>query len=407
MSPAEPNRFLLYLCVVLLLIQISAGTINREEYDQWAGARGMANVSRIHDQIMRTSPKDITSSILWQNAASAMLNTLKDKYSDYSINSPFDKNEGKVGIVVDWAEQLKIIDVIPNSPAYHAGIQTEDVIVKVNHTSVNEQLFTPHSKLERIISIISGLPNTPVHLLIERDGEQLPFVLMRKKANNPHEVTSAVLNGVGYIRLPDFTPGASARLRSGLSSLFSQDGWNGLVLDLRNNGGGDLTEALRVAGIFLGNVIVAQIEPEADSLSDNVLKYGKSKQFYHGKLAVLINNNTASASELLVAAIQHHNRGKLIGTSTYGKGQVQAVIPFCSGKGDFRFTVTQFYSPNGDVIDGKGVNPDIKVDESAAAQFAWERKVLSSLYSDTQIVPEISSDKAFYEAVRFLTETTE
>ena len=286
---------------------------------------------------------------------------LGDKYTEYIPKS--EMNEFKENITGSFVgigvymiadeESGKIIVYypIPESPAEKAGIKSGDAIINVDGKDYGYDDFNT------IADNIKGKEGTKVKLVIEREGEKIDFEITRQKIEtNP--ISSKVLNNnIGYIRLPSFDSDSSKRLKEKIDDLVSKNS-KALILDLRNNGGGIVDEATKIADYFLdkGNTIMTT----KDSNGKEEIEKTKNKKLYDLPIIILTNENTASASEILTAALKDNERAKVIGTKTFGKGVIQTVISLSDGSG-LKITTAEYFTPNGTEINKKGILPDIEV----------------------------------------------
>ena len=240
---------------------------------------------------------------------------------------------------------------IPESPAEKAGIKPGDAIISVNGVEYTSDDF------EKIADYIKGEIGTKVKLVIERDGKRLDFEITRQKIEvNP--ISSKILkNNIGYINFPSFDSDSSKRLKEKIDDLVSK-GAKSLILDLRNNGGGIVDESTKIADYFLdkGKTIMTTKDNKGKEETEKT----KTKITYDMPLVVLTNENTASASEILTAALKDNERAKVIGTKTYGKGVIQAVLTLSDGSG-IKITTAEYFTPKGTEINKKGISPDIEV----------------------------------------------
>ena len=313
----------------------------------------------------------IDKNYLWKNeideqklkdgAVEGYVKGLGDKYTEYIPKSEmkeFTENiTGSfvgVGIYMIADEESGRVIVyypIPESPAEKAGIKPGDAIISVNDVEYTSNDFN------KIADYIKGEAGTKVKLVIERDGKRLDFEIVRQKIEvNP--ISSKILkDNIGYINLPSFDSDSSKKLKEKIDELVSK-GAKSLILDLRNNGGGIVDEATNIADYFLdkGKTIMTT----KDNKGKEEVEKTKSKITYDMPLVVLTNENTASASEILTAALKDNERAKVIGTKTYGKGVIQAVLTLSDGSG-IKITTAEYFTPNGTEINKKGISPDIEV----------------------------------------------
>ena len=304
---------------------------------------------------------EIDEKKLKDGAIEGYVKGLGDKYTEYIPKSEmkeFTENitGSFVGIGIymisdEDSGRVIVYYPIPESPAEKAGIKPGDAIISVNDVEYTSNDFN------KIADYIKGEVGTKVKLVIERDGKKLDFEITRQKIEvNP--ISSKILkNNVGYINLPSFDSDSSKRLKEKTDDLVSK-GAKSLIIDLRNNGGGIVDESTKIADYFLDKD--KTIMTTKDNKGKEEVEKTKSKMTYNMPLVILTNENTASASEILTAALKENERAKIIGTKTYGKGVIQAVLTLSDGSG-IKITTAEYFTPNGTEINKKGISPDIEV----------------------------------------------
>ena len=304
---------------------------------------------------------EIDEQKLKDGAIEGYVKGLGDKYTEYIPKSEMkDFTENITGsfvgigiyMIADEDNGRVIVYYpIPESPAEKAGIKPGDAIISVNGVEYTSDDF------EKIADYIKGEIGTKVKLVIERDGKRLDFEITRQKIEvNP--ISSKILkNNIGYINFPSFDSDSSKRLKEKIDDLVSK-GAKSLILDLRNNGGGIVDESTKIADYFLdkGKTIMTTKDNKGKEETEKT----KTKITYDMPLVVLTNENTASASEILTAALKDNERAKVIGTKTYGKGVIQEVLTLSDGSG-IKITTAEYFTPNGTEINKKGISPDIEV----------------------------------------------
>ncbi|HHY82608.1 MAG TPA: S41 family peptidase [Clostridiales bacterium] len=306
---------------------------------------------------------------LLNGALKGMVASLKDPYTYYLTAEEYkdflidvEGTYAGVGLSVSVTVEDNMITVVSafkGSPAAEAGITAGDKIIRVEGEEVDG------SMLDAAVNKMRGEPDTQVKVSILRDGEILDFVLTRAIINIPDMEYKMLDNEVGYIWLYRFDQRSSVNFLDALNDLHSQ-GMKGLVLDLRNNPGGLLSECVAIADMLLPKGLVLYSQDR----HGNREEYLSNEEHIDIPLAVLVNEYSASASEVLSGAIQDHGVGVIIGKTTFGKGLVQTIRgPFKEGD-VIKLTTAQYFTPNGRNIDKKGVVPDIEVDElEEAADF--------------------------------------
>ncbi|MBZ9636363.1 S41 family peptidase [Clostridium sp. FP1] len=316
-----------------------------------------------------------------------MVKRLNDPYSDYFAKKEYSEFVGSInntfsgiGVGIDMLPQgIRVSRVIENSPAIEAGLKVGDIIVQADN---NNLVGIPSA--EEAIKYIKGETGTYVKLVVQRDGTALNFNIQRREIKSP-TVSSGMLPGkVAYISIVSFGQDTGDLFSAAVNKM-SQLGASSYIIDLRYNGGGYMGTALDIAGHFIGGAPAIIIE---DKLGG---KY-KYKAKGHGKLIekpviFLINQYSASASEILAAAVKDYDKAVFIGTTTYGKGVAQQMFPLSDGS-VLKLTVEKFYSPYGNIIHKTGVSPDFEVKDEKVDSL----KVANLLLSSTT-VPE---DKSGY-----------
>ena len=278
---------------------------------------------------------------------------------------------GGLGIEITIKDGLlTVITPIQDTPAWKAGIKANDHIVKINDSLTREMSLTDAVKKMR------GKPGEAVNLTILRDTEKklLDFKITRAMIKITDIKYVRILeNGIGYIRLSEFRENTFLELNNALGIL-SKQGMKALIIDLRNNPGGLLDVAVKVTGKFLEpNKLIAYTEGRQ---KDQDLKFfSEAKNTNLGlPLAVLINEGSASGSEIVAGALQDYKRAIIIGKKSFGKGSVQTVIPLGDGAA-LRLTTSHYFTPSGKIIQGKGVTPDILVEENKSLNIQTEQAI--------------------------------
>jgi carboxyl-terminal processing protease len=249
---------------------------------------------------------------------------------------------------------VTVISPIEGTPAYKAGIQAQDRIVKVDDTPVDD--------LRQAVNMMRGPKGTPVKVTILRKGEPEPleFDLVRDIIPVKSIKAQTLKPGYGYIWITNFTGNTTEDFLDALEKLESENApMKGLVLDLRNNGGGLLEESLRICDIFIDKGILLSIKGRGEgNAKEFPAKPSSVKRDY--PIVLLINGGSASASEIVAGALQDHKRALILGTTSFGKGSVQTVESLRDGYG-LKLTIARYYTPNGRSIQAKGIEPDIVV----------------------------------------------
>lgn len=294
----------------------------------------------------------------------AMIEQLGDRFTSYfppavaeRINDGFRGDFTGIGAYVNTNDlgQFYIVRPIRDTPADRAGLKPGDVVLAVNGDPIQGMVT------DEVVAIVRGPEGEPVVLNILREGEPEPFdiTIVRARIIVPQVEAQLRADGqIGYVRLESFNQVATDQLTTAVEALISE-GIEGLILDLRYNGGGLLTEAVSIGDLFLKEgdfLIVRESETEEERFTVGNGEVGEDIP-----MVLLINDSSASASEIIAGAFKDYNRATLIGTNTFGKGSVQTPYRLDDGS-EFRVTIARFFSPAGNEINGVGVAPDIEFD---------------------------------------------
>jgi carboxyl-terminal processing protease len=243
--------------------------------------------------------------------------------------------------------------VVPNSPAAEGRLMRGDIIVGINNQSTNGMT------LDQVANMIGGPSGSTVTLRINRNGSE-NSVSLRRRSVYVSSVTGAQMldGGVGYVKLKQFSESSKEDLEKAMLGLHRQ-GMKSLVLDVRGNPGGLLDEAVDISDLFLpsGRIVATR----GRNASDNTDERAVWEKTWSTPLVVLVDGDSASASEIFAAAVQENGRGVIVGRTTYGKGTVQTHFPLQTVSGELKLTTAKFYSPNLREMAGAGVNPDFAV----------------------------------------------
>lgn len=283
---------------------------------------------------------------------------LGDEYTEYipademkEFTEEITGNFVGIGIYMvadEKSDRVVVYYPIPNTPAEKAGIKAGDLIVSVNGVEYTAK------DLDSIADYIKGEEGTTVNLVVERDGERLSFEITRAKVNtNP--ITIKVLdNNIGYLKLPSFDQGTADDFKEKVKEL-QGNGAKKLIIDLRNNGGGIVNEATDIADYLLdkGKTIIST----SDNKEKKEVTYSKNDPIFDMPVVVLVNGNSASASEILVCSLQDNERATIVGTTTFGKGIIQTLLSLTDGSG-LKITTEEYYTPKGITIHKVGITPN-------------------------------------------------
>ena len=308
--------------------------------------------------------EELDNEELMQGAIKGYVDGVGDEYTKYFTKKEMEdfkqETEGNyVGIGIYMAKNAKentiiVLTAIKGSPAETVGIKSGDIIRKVDNVEYTGDDF------DKIASYIKGKQGTKVNIEIERDGNRISYDVERKKIEL-YPVESKVLeNDIGYINLPSFDKDCSKKFQDNYEELRKQN-IKSLIIDLRNNGGGMFDEAIKIADYILDQdkIIVITV----NNKKEETVEKTKKKSSVNVPIVILVNENSASASELFTAAIKENDKAKVVGTKTYGKGVIQELLTLPDGSG-LKITTEEYFTPNKNKINKQGVTPDVEVEES-------------------------------------------
>ena len=322
--------------------------------------------SEVLNKINKQYVDDVNQSEMMDAAINGVLQSL-DPYSAYMSPEMFENMAtetsgefGGLGIEVGMeAGVVKVISPIDNSPAYRVGVKAGDYIVKINEIQVQGK------SLSEAVELMRGPVGSDIEITVRRRGERkaLTFTITREIIEVASVKTEIKDKNVGYIRLTSFNENSSDQIKKKLGEFKKNKNIEKYILDLRNNPGGLLSQAIKISDFFLENGEIVSTKSRKNS--ENRKWFAKKGDIINGDtILVLINYGSASASEIVAGALKDHKRAILIGEATYGKGSVQSIIPL-DNKGAIRLTVSKYYLPSGDSISDVGVVPDFEVAEES------------------------------------------
>ena len=356
----KKNIFLYFIIIFQFLIfQISFSANDEDIYKK------IDLFSEVLDKINKEYVEEVNQSEAMDSAINGVLQSL-DPYSAYMTPEMFKEMKtetsgefGGLGIEVSMeAGVVKVISPIDNSPASKVGVKAGDYIVKINNIQVQGK------SLSEAVELMRGPIGSKIEITVRRIGvkKALTFEIIRdiiKVAS----VKSKVINDVGYLRLTSFNENSSEQVKEKIKKFKKNKKVKKYILDLRNNPGGLLSQAIKITDFFLDHGEI--VSTKSRKKFENRKWFAKKGDLIDGQtLIVLINYGSASASEIVAGALKDHKRAILLGEETYGKGSVQSIIPL-QNKGAIRLTVSKYYLPSGESISEVGVTPDIEIAESS------------------------------------------
>ena len=327
--------------------------------------------SEVLEKIQDEYVDEVDQSEVMDSAIHGVLQSL-DPYSAYMSPEIFQETQtetsgkfGGLGIEVSMeAGVVKVISPIDDTPAARVGIKSGDYIVRINGEQVQGKT------LMEAVNLMRGPIGTSIEITVRRKGLKKAkiFQITREIIEIKSVISKLIDKEIGYLRLRAFNENSGNQLKKEISKLEKNKKLVGYILDLRNNPGGLLSQAVKISDYFLddGEIVSTRGRKNKENRKFFAQKGDKIK----GKpLIVLINNGSASAAEIVAGALQDQKRAILLGETTYGKGSVQSIIPL-KNKGAIRLTISKYYLPSGKSISEIGVTPDIKVEEEGDEEFA-------------------------------------
>ena len=318
------------------------------------------------EKINREYVDDVDQSKSMDAAINGVLQSL-DPYSAYMTPESFEGMQtetsgefGGLGIEVGMeAGVVKVISPIDNTPASKAGLKAGDYIVKIDNVQVQGKT------LMEAVDLMRGPVGSSIEITVRRRDvkKAIIFNITREVIQVQSVKSELINNNIGYIRLTSFNENSSEQIKKKIDKLKKNIDLKGYILDLRNNPGGLLSQAIKISDFFLENGEI--VSTKSRKISENRKWFAKKGDITGGKtLIVLINYGSASASEIVAGALKDHKRAIILGENSYGKGSVQSIIPL-QNKGAIRLTIAKYYLPSGKSISEVGVTPDIEVIEGS------------------------------------------
>ncbi len=356
----KKKKILNFLTFILILFLFSQKVISSENeiYEK------IDVFGEVLEKINKEYVDEINQSDSMDSAINGLLQSL-DPYSGYMSPEIFNEMQtetsgefGGLGIEVTMESGVvKVISPIDDTPASRAGIKAGDYIVKINDTQVQGK------SLSEAVELMRGPVGSAIELTIRRRGEKkaLTFNVTREIIQIKSVKAELLEKNIGYIRLTSFNENSAGQIKKEINKFEKNKNLKSYILDLRNNPGGLLSQAIKISDFFLDNGEI--VSTKSRQQSENRKWFAKKGDLTKGKtILVLINYGSASASEIVAGALKDHKRAILIGENSYGKGSVQSIIPL-KNKGAIRLTVAKYYLPSGKSISEVGVSPDIEIDE--------------------------------------------
>ena len=363
--------------------------ITKETYDYYKSVKDQhGKLLMLKEYLTSNYYQEVDDNVLMEGAIKGMFESIGDPYTVYMDEKEFNDlmtrtqgTYGGIGVIVTPGEDgfVTVVSPIEDTPGERAGLRTADKITHVD----GERVYA--DKLDLAVEKMKGKPGTKVKLTIGREGAESFDVEIKREEIRLKTVKSEVLeDNIGYIRISMFDEKTAEDFKTHLNELGKKN-IKGLVLDLRNNPGGLLSQCVEIADILLGEQVIVYTEDRAGNK-----EYERSnKAGVNYPLVLIVNKGSASASEILAGAVKDGGQGIILGTTTFGKGLVQQVKPLNDGTG-FKYTVSQYFTPNGSNIHGIGIEPNVVVELPKELEDA----VTIERSKDTQLKRAIDEVKA-------------
>ena len=396
---------ILFFVIILLAFEVNSASKNKETYEY------LDLFGQIFDRVRSDYVDEVTDEELIEKAIDGMLTGL-DPHSGYMNEEVWQDMQmdtrgkfGGLGIEITMEEGfVKVISPIEDTPAYDAGVLAGDFIIQIDETPVYGLT------LSEAVDLMRGDKGEAITITISREGLD-PFELeIIRDIIKIQSVKHEIINNVGYLRITSFTEQTESGLLQSIKKIKKDlnDKQLGFVLDVRSNPGGLLSQSVKVADLFLekGEIVSTRGRKNSD-----IQRYRASKgdEINGQPLVVLINGGSASASEIIAGALQDHKRAIIVGTKSFGKGSVQTIIPFKKSNPEksttgIRLTTARYYTPSGVSIQGKGIQPDIVIEqgtfESKEFRQLSESDLKDSLDSEAKVEAEIKIENKELESRR-------
>jgi len=380
-----------FLNIVILIIYtfsfpVYSASKNKETYEY------LDLFGQIFDRVRSGYVEEVTDEELIEKAIDGMLTGL-DPHSGYMNEEVWEEMQtdtrgkfGGLGIEITMEEGfVKVISPIEDSPAYDAGVKAGDYIVQIDETPVYGLT------LNEAVDLMRGKKGSPIIITISREGTEPFEIKIIRDIIKIQSVKNDIFNDIGYLRITSFTEQTEKGLIKSINKIKKEldNKEIGYILDLRSNPGGLLKQAVKVTDIFLerGEIVSTRGRKKID-----MQRYqAKSGDLTNSKpLIVIINGGSASASEIVAGALQDHKRAIIIGTKSFGKGSVQTIIPFRKSNNKtagIRLTTARYFTPSGESIQGKGIEPDIIVEQGNFESAEFKR------YSESDLKGSLDNEK--------------
>jgi carboxyl-terminal processing protease len=356
-------KFFKKISIVIILFLIPLKTFSASDQNIY---EKIDLFGEVLDRINREYIGDVDQSKAIDAAINGLLQSL-DPYSSYMSPEMFKSMQtdtsgefGGLGIEVSMESGvIRVISPIDNSPASKVGVKAGDYIVKINDIQVQGK------SLAEAVEIMRGPVGSDIEITVRRKGVKKAIIFnITREIIKVQSVRSQIFDkDIAYIRLTSFNENSSDQVENNINKINNNKNIKGYILDLRNNPGGLLSQAIKISNLFLNDGEI--VSTKGRKSSENKKWFARKGDIIKGKpLIVLTNSGSASASEIVAGALKDHKRALIIGENSYGKGSVQSIIPL-KNKGAIRLTISKYYLPSGKSISDVGVTPDIEIIEKS------------------------------------------
>tara|TARA_R110002033_G_scaffold14497_2_gene42293 strand:- start:3160 stop:4458 length:1299 start_codon:yes stop_codon:yes gene_type:complete len=353
------NKFILSIIVLVISLNFLHAEEKVDKKEEQSRFESLSKLTNVIGTVEKYYVDDLKLQEIVNKALKGLMQEL-DAHSTYMDKKYFkemqiqtDGEFGGLGITVGMRDgALTVISPIDGTPAYEAGVKSEDIILKIDDKS------TLNMSLDEAVSLMRGKPKTPITLTVVRKAERKPLEI--KIVRDIIKIESVKAKTIGkdilYLRVTSFDKNVVDGLTKAIKDA---KGTKGIILDLRNNPGGLLTQAIGTTDLFVDKGIIVS-QKGRDVSSEETFNANYSKTLTRVPLIVLVNGGSASASEIVSGALQDHKRAILVGQKTFGKGSVQVVLPITADKSEaIKLTIAKYYLPSGRTIQATGITPDV------------------------------------------------
>ena len=376
--------------VAVFLNNLSGGAITLES---------ISKLGKIDKIIEENFYEPVDRNALIESMYKGLVKGLSDKYSIYFTKEEAVKadeattgNFVGIGVVIsvkDGITKKTVKTVYEDSPAEKAGILRGDIIIAIDDTDVTNM------SLSESVTLIRGEAGSPVTIKVLRDGEELSFDMKRAKVNTPSVYSRMLDKGVGYLQISEFNSGTAQSFRKEIKQL-QESGMTSIIYDLRQNPGGLVNEVLSVLDDILPEGVLVYT---VDNKGNKRESFSDDEHVIDIPAVVLVDENSASSAEIFTGAMKDFKAATIVGKKTYGKGIVQFIYPLSDGS-RIELTTQRYLTPNGDDINGKGIEPDIEVEYS----YSGDEEAVKEKDEDEYTLEDFLADSQINKAYSILTE---